>query len=44
MQVNDYDLVKAKQYLSLNHQLVFSHIIAVGRRNDAIKREFNKKK
>ncbi len=43
-EITDYDLIKINQLLKLNHQMVFSHIIMVNRRNQEIKKEFNKRK
>lgn len=42
MDVNDYDLIKVNEYMKLNHQLVFTHIIMVGRRNQKLKQEYEK--
>lgn len=42
MDVNDYDLIKVKEYMKINHQLVFSHIVMVDRRNKKLKAEYDK--
>jgi hypothetical protein len=44
MDVNDYDLIKVNEYLKINHQLVFTHVIMVGRRNQKMKQEIERQK
>lgn len=42
LDVNDYDLIKVNQYMKLNHQLCFAHIVMTGRRNQKINQEYAK--
>lgn len=44
MEVNDYDLTKVNEYMKINHQLCFTHIVMVGRRNQKLKQERDKMK
>lgn len=42
LEVNDFDLIKTNEYMKLNHQLCFAHIVMVSRRNQKLKNEYER--
>jgi len=40
--ITDYDIIKIRDILNMNHQTIFSHIIMVSRRNQKINNEMKK--
>jgi hypothetical protein len=41
--ITDYDVCKIMEILKMNHQMIFSHILMVSRRNRELNKEFKKK-
>lgn len=40
--ITDYDIIKIREILTMNHQMIFSHILMVSRRNVKINAEMKK--
>lgn len=40
--ITDYDIIKIREILTMNHQMIFSHILMVSRRNKKLNAEMKK--